>query len=145
MTIWEQIDQDLMQAQKEKKADAVSILRLLSSALKYERIKKRAELTDEDTIKILKSEIKKRHEAISDYDRGGRQDLVAKETGEIEFIEKYLPAQMSEEDVRAKVQAVLDTIEDKSNLGKVMGKVMAELKGQADGVLVKKIVEELQK
>jgi hypothetical protein len=145
MAIIEQIDKDFQQALKEKNMSAVSNLRLLSAALKYERIKKMADLVEDDAVRILKSEIKKRREAISDYEKGGRPELAAKEKVEIEFIEKYLPAQMSEDDVRAKVQLILQGIEDKENLGKVMGKVMAELKGQADGALVKKIVEELLK
>lgn len=124
---------------------AISNLRLLSAALKYERIKKMADLVEDDAVRILKSEIKKRREAISDYEKGGRPELAAKEQSEIEFIEKYLPAQMGEAEVKAKVQAILQGIEDKDNLGKVMGKVMAELKGQADGALVKKTVEELLK
>jgi uncharacterized protein len=145
MAIIEQIDKDFQQALKEKNLSAVSNLRLLSAALKYERIKKMADLTDEDAVRIFKSEIKKRREAINDYARGGRPELAAKEQAEIEFIEKYLPAQMGEDEVRAKVQAILKDIDDKGNLGKVMGKVMAELKGQADGAMVKHIVEELLK
>jgi len=144
-TIIEQIDKDFQQALKEKNQGAVSTLRLLSSALKYERIKKMADLTDEDALKVLKSEIKKRREAINDYEKGGRPELAAKEKAEIEMIEKYLPAQMEEAQVKVKVQAILQTLEDKDNLGKVMGQVMAELKGQVDGALVKKIVEDLLK
>jgi len=145
MALSEQIDKDFLQAFKTKNQGAVSTLRLLVAALKYERIKKMADLTDEDVIKVLKSEIKKRRESISEYDKGGRPELAAKEKEELVLLEKYLPAQMGEEEVKNKVQAVLKTIEDKDNVGKVMGKVMAELKGMADGALVKKIVEELLK
>lgn len=143
MTIIEQIDKDFQQAFKAKNEGAVSTLRLLNAAFKYERIKKMADLTDEDAIRILKSEIKKRREAINDYEKGQRPELVAKEKAEIVLIEKYLPAQMDEAEVRAKVQEIFQSLEDKDNLGKVMGKVMAGLKGQADGALVKKIVEDL--
>lgn len=145
MSILEQIDKDLHQALKEKKQDAVSTLRLINAALKYERIKKREDLIEEEELKILKSEIKKRREAINDYEKGQRPDLAAKEQSEIEFIEKYLPAQMDEAEVRMKVQAILETIEAKENFGKVMGQVMAELKGEVDGAMVKKIVEDLLK
>jgi uncharacterized protein len=143
MTILEQIDQDLLQALKSKDQKTTSTLRLLSAALKYERIKKMQDLTDEDAIKVLKSELKKRRESIIDYTQGNRPDLAAKEQAEIPMIEKYLPAQMGEEELKAKIQVILQNQEDKENSGKVMGKVMAELKGQADGGAVKKILDEL--
>jgi uncharacterized protein YqeY len=143
MTILEQIDQDLLQALKSKDQKTTSTLRLLSAALKYERIKKMQDLTDEDVIKVLKSELKKRRESIADYTQGNRPDLAAKEQEEIPMIEKYLPAQMGEAELKAKIQAILQNMADKENSGKVMGKVMAELKGQADGSAVKKILDEL--
>jgi len=155
MSILQQIDSDFQQALKDQNQNAMSTLRLILAALKYERIRKKADLTDDDAVKIIKSEIKKRKEAITDYAKGNRADLAAKEQAEIKIIEKYLPLQLSEEEVRAKVKAILDTLEDKDNAGKVMGKVMAEMKdpglgspreagqgGQADGALVRKIVEE---
>lgn len=142
MTIREQIDQDLLQALKSKNQDALSTLRLISAVLKNERIKKMQDLTDEDAVRILKSEIKKRREAINDYTQGNRPDLAEKEQKEIPLIEKYLPAQMGEDELKIKIKAILQDMPDKDNAGKVMGKVMAELKGQADGALVKKIVEE---
>jgi len=142
MSILEQINNDFQQAFKNREESAISTLRLLLAALKNERIKKMADLEDEDVIKILKSEIKKRNEAILDFQKGKRDDLVQKEKAEIKIIEKYLPAQMSEEQVWLKVRGILDQIEDKGNLGKVMGQIMSELKGGADGSLVRKIVEE---
>lgn len=145
MSILQQIDNDLTHALKARDESALSVLRLLSAALKYERIKKMADLTDDEAVKVLKSEIKKRRDAASDYTKGNRPELAAKEQQEVEFIEKYLPAQMSEAEIKTKVQEILASIEDKENSGKVMGKVMAELKNQADGALVKKAVEELLK
>ncbi len=124
---------------------AIAVLRLLMSALKYERIKKMADLTDEDAIKVFRSEIKKRRDSIVDYEKGNRPDLVAKEQSEITAIEKYLPLQMSEDELKQKITQILETLEDKDNAGKVMGKVMAELKGQADGATVKRLVEEIIK
>jgi hypothetical protein len=142
MSILEQINNDFQQAFKNREESAISTLRLILATLKNERIKKMADLEDEDVIKALKSEVKKRKEAILDYQKGQRNDLVQKEEAEIKIIEKYLPAQMSEQDVRQKVKEILGGLEDKGNLGKTMGVVMSQLKGQADGSLIKKIVEE---
>jgi len=142
MSILEQINNDYQQAFKKREESAISTLRLILAAAKNERIKKMADLNDEDVIKVLKSEMKKRKEAISDYQKGKRPDLAKKEEEEISIIAKYLPAQMSEEEARKKIKELLSQIQEKDNLGKVMGLVMKELKDQADGSLVKKIVEE---
>lgn len=142
MSILEQIDKDFQQALKAKDKDAVSTLRMILAATKNERIKKMQDLTDEDVVRVLKSEIKKRNEAIADYNKGGRQELAAKEQSEIEIVAKYLPPQLSEEEIRKAIKEILQKIENKENMGKVMGAVMAELKGKADGSLVKKIVEQ---
>jgi len=142
MAILEKIEADFQQAFKEQKKDVMSTLRLLLASLKNEKIKKMADLTDEDTIKIIKSEIKKRQEAIIEYQKGNREDLAAKEKQELSILNQYLPEQMSPEAVKTEVIRILSQLEDKDNIGRVMGAVMAELKGQADGSLVKKIVEE---
>ena len=142
MSILEQINKDFQQAFKNRETSRISTLRLFLAAAKNERIKKMADLEDEDVIKILKSEVKKRKEAISDFQKGERADLAAKEEAEIKIIEKYLPVALSEEDLRQKVQTILKQLEEKENLGRVIGSVMKELKGQADGSLVRKIVEE---
>ncbi|OGY42651.1 MAG: hypothetical protein A2Y82_02995 [Candidatus Buchananbacteria bacterium RBG_13_36_9] len=141
MPLLAQVENDYQQAFKERKESEISTLRLILAALKYERIKKMADLTDEDVINVLKSEVKKRNDAISDYEKGQRPELAAKEKQEIIILEKYLPAQLDENSIRKSVQAIIKENQE-ANVGKLMGLVMKELKGQADGNLVKKIVEE---
>ncbi len=145
MPILGKIDSDFKQALKERKPDAVSTLRLLLAALKNERIKKMADLTDEDAIKIIKSEIKKRKESIVEYEKGQRADLADKERQELEILNPYLPAQMDEGQIKSAIEKILAAMPDKENEGKVMGAVMSELKGQADGAQVRQIVSELLK
>ncbi len=142
MSLYSQIEKDYQQAFKNRAEDLVSTLRLFLAALKNERIKKKEDLTDDDVIKILKTEIKKRKEAIEEYMKATRSELADKEKKELAILEKYLPQQMSEQEIRDKVSQVLNQLPEKDNIGKVMGQVMAELKGQADGNLVRKIVEE---
>ncbi len=142
MSILDQIEKDYEQAFKAKEQDVVSTLRMLLVALKNEKIKKKEHLTDEDIIKVIKSEIKKRKEAIEEYNKAARQELASLEAKELEVLQKYLPEQMSEEMVRQKVQEILKGVSDKENFGKVMGVVMSQLKGSADGALVKQILEE---
>lgn len=145
MPILEKIDSDFKQAFKEKKQDAVSTLRLLMAALKNEKIKKMADLTDDDAIKIIKSEIKKRKEAIEAYEKAKRTDLADKEKRELEILNPYLPEQMDEGQIKSAVEKIIAAAPDKENEGKLMGAVMTELKGKADGALVRKIVSELLK
>ncbi|MCX6746471.1 MAG: GatB/YqeY domain-containing protein [Candidatus Parcubacteria bacterium] len=141
MSILEQIEKDFQQAFKERKASEVSTLRLILAALKNERIKKMADLDDDDVSRVMKSEIKKRKEAISDYEIGARQDLADREKAEIKIIEKYLPAQLEEKVIREKIKEILKKT-DQDNLGKLMGQIMKDLQGQADGNQVRKILEE---
>ena len=141
MTTLEQIEKDYVQAFKNKEVSVISTFRLLLAALQNEKIKLKTDLKEEDVIKIVKSEIKKRKESIEEYDKANRQDLADKEKNELNTLEKYLQEQMSEEEIKIKVLEVLNKLDDKDNLGKVIGQVMAVLKGQADGNLVRKIVE----
>lgn len=142
MSILDKIEKDYEQAFKAREQNVVSTLRMLLAALKNEKIKKMAHLEDEDIFKVIKSELKKRREAIADYTKGNREDLATIEEKEAIILQQYLPAQLTEDDIRAKVKAIIAKAEDTSNLGKVMAAVMVDLKNQADGTLVRKIVEE---
>ncbi len=141
MSLLEQIEKDFQQAFVKKEQAVVSTLRLLLAALKNERIQKKEDLKDEDVVKVIKSEIKKRKESIIEYEKANRQELADKEKKELEILEKYLPKQMSEEEIEKKVKEIINQLEDKENIGKVMAAVMSELKDKADGSLVKQIVE----
>ncbi len=145
MKILEQLDIDFNQALKKRDELVVLTLRQLKSALVNAEIaKKRQKLTDEEIIKVLKSEVKKRREAIELYRKGGRNDLADKEEKEIEIVSKYLPAELGAEEVRKKVKEVIAQVGagGPTDFGKVMGMVMKEFKGQADGTLVNQIVKE---
>jgi uncharacterized protein YqeY len=142
MPILAQIEFDYEQAFKARKQGEVSTLRLLLAALKNERINKKADLDEQDIIGVIKREIKKRKEAIEDYEKGDRMDLATREKEEVLILERYMPAQMTADEIRVKVKEILAQLEEKDNVGKVIGKVMAEFKGLADGSVVRKIVEE---
>ncbi|MBI2075530.1 MAG: GatB/YqeY domain-containing protein, partial [Candidatus Harrisonbacteria bacterium] len=99
------------------------------------------ELTDDEVMEVIGKEAKKRKESIVSFEAGGRADLAAEEKKELEILSVYLPAQMSEEDVRAAILRIVAASPSKA-LGPVMKAAMAELKGRADGALVGKIVKE---
>jgi len=124
-----------------------SVLRLLLSAINYYEIKKGGAgyiATDEDVLSVIQKETKQRKDSIEQFKAGGRQDLVDKETKELEFLIVYLPKQMSDEEIRNLVKEAIRqtgaaTLKD---IGKVMGTLMSKIKGKADGAIVSKIVKE---
>lgn len=143
MTILTTIESDLKDAIKSKNELLSSTLRMLKSDIMYEKTKGTEDLTDEKIIEVLTRSAKRRREAITEYEKGGRNDLADKEKKELEIIMKYLPQQMSESEIASyidKIIASMGTI-TKKDIGKVMGQVMKDLKGKADGQLVKQIVQ----
>jgi len=144
MPIKEKIEKDLIEALRAKDRTRMAALRLLKSALENKRIELMKALKDEEVINVLRSEAKKRKESIEAYEAAERDDLVKVEKEELEIIESYLPAQMSEEEVEKKVKEIFEKIpEDQRDFGKVMGMVMKELKGKADGAVVNKVVKKI--
>ncbi len=145
MEIIKQLEEDLVEAMKAKRETELSVLRMLKTALKNKSIELKNDLTADEALAVLKSEAKKRRDSIDAFKDGGREDLAEKEATELLILEKYLPEQMSEDQVREEAKKIIDelTEEQKNNFGAVMGQVMAKLKGKADGGLVGKIVKEL--
>lgn len=143
----QQLQEQLKQSMLAKDALKTSVLRLLLSAINYYEIQKGGagyEATDEDVLAVMQSEAKKRRESIEQFKAGGRQDLVDKETKELEILQSYLPAQMGEEVIRNLVkQAITETgVTSMADMGKVMGVLMPKVKGKADGGLVSKVVKD---
>ncbi len=134
------ITADLVQAMKAKDSLKVSTLRTLVAAIKNAQIAKRGVLTDQEAEAVLAKEAKKRTEAIELYQKAKRQELVDKETAELKLIKTYLPQAMSEAEVKALVDEVLKTAEDK-NFGSVMKAVMQKAQGKADGKMVAELVK----
>ena len=146
----QQLRDELKKSMLAKDAMKTSVLRMLISAIGYYEIQKGGagyEATDEDVLSVIQREVKMRRDAIDQFIKAGRDDLVAKETKELSLLEVYLPEQLSEEDIRNFVkQAIMDAKASSSDMGKVMGSLMPKVKGKADGGLVSKIVrEELRK
>lgn len=136
---------DLNAALKSGDSPTVSTLRLLISALSYEKIAKQHELSDDEIIAVFKKEAKKRLESIELYRSGQRADLAEKEEKELALIRTYLPRDLSEDQIRQRVIFLVNNLsdEDKANFGRVMQTIMAELKGKADGGVISKVVKEV--
>ena len=145
MGLEDQIRNDMNGALKSGQKEKLSTLRTALSQIKDERINKRKDLTDEDVIGVLMRAVKSRKDSIDLYRKGGRQDLVDKETAEVELIQSYLPEQMPEDEVKKIIAEIVQSsgASDIKDIGKVMGPAMARLKGKADGKLVQQIARSL--
>lgn len=140
----EKIQQDVKDALKSGNSQKRMVLSMVISAVKNKEIEKRSELSDEEMVDVIASEIKKRRDSVAQYEKGGRPELAESEKQEIDILMGYMPEQMSEEEIRAEVQkAISDTgAKDVKEMGKVLGTLMPKVKGKADGQLVSQIVKE---
>ena len=121
-------------------------IRMVEAAIKNAEIEKRgAELPESDVLAILQRQVKQRRESIEQFEKGGRDDLAENERVEIAIIEHYLPRQLSREEVTARAQSVIEQVgaSGPGDRGKVMGMLMRELRGEADGSLVNAVVSGL--
>jgi len=145
MGLKEQIPEDLKNALRNKNTLELSVLRMLQSALKNKEIdKKKKALTDEDAISVVGAEIKKRRDAAREFEKVNRPDAADQEKAEIEILMKYMPEQMSEDEIRAAVKNTIVEAQAQSmkDIGKVMKVLMPLVKDKADGSAVNKIVKE---
>ena len=148
MTLKEQIDHDFIESYKGNETEVVSVLRMLRSAIKNTEINEKKTLDESEILKIIKKEAKQRVDSISEYKKADRIDLAIKEESELKILQKYLPAQISIEEITKIVDETIAQTGAQSinDLGKVMGAALSKLKEQADGAVVAKIVRErLQK
>jgi uncharacterized protein YqeY len=146
MNLKDKINSDLKDAMKSHDKIKLNTVRSIRALiLEFEKSGTAKELTTEDEIKLLSSAAKKRREAAEQYENAGRNELADIEKRELEIIETYLPKQLSEDEILKKVKELANTIgaKTKADFGKLMGPVMQALKGQADGNLIRKVVEKV--
>jgi uncharacterized protein YqeY len=143
MGLRERIDGDIKAAMKSGAKDKVSALRMLAAALKNKEIDKRRPLTDDEVVETVRSLIKQRKDSIEQFAKGGRQDLVDKETAEVAVLEVYLPQQLSREEVEALVREAIGQTgaQGAKDMGKVMKALIPLVGGRADGKLLSELVK----
>lgn len=148
MSIKDQITSDLKKAMKAKEQDRLRVLRSIKAKLMEKEISERkdgeASLNDDQALDVLIKAAKQRRESITQFEQGGRTDLVENEKMELDIIESYLPKMLNEDEVRAIVKEKIFAMgaTGPQDMGKVMGPLMGALKGKADGSLVSKLVRE---
>ena len=137
--------EDLKQALRNEDKVRRSVIRLVMSAIKNTEISRQADLTDPDILGIIAKEVKQRRESIEAFKQGNRQDLVAQEEAEMAVLEEYLPQQMTRDEIIAEARRVIAEVgaQGPGDKGKVMPKLIPQLKGRADGREINEIVTEL--
>jgi uncharacterized protein YqeY len=145
VTIVDRLEADLKEALRARDAVRTSTIRLARAALQNAVIDRRRPLSDDEVVAVLQHEVKRRREAIEGYERGGRDDLVQKEKLEMAILLGYLPAPLSEDEVRGFVRQVVAEGggATERDFGRVMGQVMRRAAGRADGKMVERIVREV--
>ena len=140
----ERILNDLVSAMKNKDKETLTVLRMVKGAIQLEEINKKQELNDEDVIAVISKQIKTRKESIVEFEKAGRNDLIDQTKVEIDILTKYMPEQLSEEEVIKVIDEAFTTIkpEKPSDMGKLMGFVTPKLKGKADMSFVSKTIKE---
>lgn len=145
MSLLSTLNDDMKTAMKAKDKDTLQVVRMLKASIQNEQIKAGHDLNEDEELTVLSREMKQRRDALSEFEQAGREDLIEKVKVEIAIVEKYLPAQLSEAELREIVQQAITKVNASSakEFGKVMGVVMPLVKGKADGNQVNAIVKEL--
>ena len=141
MSIREQILADIKEAMKAKDEFKRDALRTLNAALKQVEVDQRIEMTDEVVLPLLQKEIKKRADSVELYLKGAREDLAKKEQSEIELIKTYLPAQLSDDELKDKIKSIIEKVG--KNLGAVMKMAKDEIGASAEAKRISMIAKEL--
>ncbi|WP_046214709.1 GatB/YqeY domain-containing protein [Paenibacillus wulumuqiensis] len=145
MSLSERLNENMKQAMRDKDKFKLSTIRMVRSTIKNLEIDLKRDLNDEEVLDILSREIKQRKDALQEFEKAGRDDLTSNLRAEIEIISEYLPAQLSEEEIKVIVQqTILETgASSKADMGKLMSALMPKVKGRADGKVVNQTVQQL--
>lgn len=140
----EKINNDLKEAMKSKDSFRLSVIRMVKGAMQLEKANPREELTDDEVIKVISKQIKMRKDAISEFESAGREELVLQNQREIEILNTYMPAQLSEEEIDKIIDDVFEEVRPTSSkdMGMIMKKVSPLIRGKADMSLVSQKIKE---
>ncbi len=139
----EKLKQDMVEAMKAKDKERLTTIRMIKGDLDKEHIDKKREINDDLLIEVVNRGIKQRKDSIAEFEKGGRNDLIEKTQAEIEILQSYLPAQLSEEEVSLIIDEAFQIVnpEGPRDMGKIMKEVQPKLKGRADMKQVSEIIK----
>ena len=145
MPLLDRLSSELKESLKARNQLKVEVIRLLKSSIKNKEIEKLSPLTDEEILGVIISAAKQRRDSIEQFQKGGREDLVQKETSELEILQTFLPQQLSDKEVENEIKAIITETGASSpkDMGKVMKVLIPRIKGRADGAKVSSLVKEI--
>ena len=145
MSLKETLMQDLKTAMKTKDKRAKDTITMVRAAIKQKEVDERVELDDEGVLKVLSKEIKERRGSIEEFEKAGRDELVESTKAEIDVLRKYMPEQLSEEELEKLIRQVMEenNITEKKQMGLLMKNIMPKVQGRADGKAVNAIVNRI--
>lgn len=140
----EQLQKDMIEALKNKEKERLTVIRMVKAALDKERIDKKVEITDDLLVDVVNKQIKMRNDSITEFKKANRLDLITKTEEEIEVLKKYLPEQLSIEEVDKIIDEVFEIVkpESQKDFGKIMKEIMPKVKGKADMKLISDKIKE---
>lgn len=140
----EQLDKDMVEAMKAKEKERLMVIRMVKAALKQEQIDHKKELNDDLLIDVVNKQIKMRKDSITEFEKGNRTDLIEATQKEIDILLKYLPEQLSKEEVEKIIDQIFAEVkpEGQKDMGKVMKEAQAQLKGKTDMKEVSTMIRE---
>ena len=144
MSLLQQLTSYMVSAMKNRDKETLNVVRMLKAAVQNEQIELGHDLSANEEIAVMAREYKQRKESLEEFEKAGREDLINQAKNELAIVEKYMPKQLSKDEVTKIVKEVIDELNASSmkNFGQVMGAVMPKVQGQADGKLVNQVVKE---
>ncbi len=144
MMLAERINNDLKDSMKNKDSFKLGVIRMIKGAMQLEKKDPRAELTDEEVIKVISKQIKMRNDAIAEFEKANRQDLISQNEKEIEILNSYLPPRLSDEEINKILDDTFSLVNPTSSkdMGKIMKEVSSKVAGRADMSVVSALIKE---
>ena len=143
MTLLEQLSKDMVEAMKSKDSFTLGVIRMAKGAIQLEAINKKQELTNDDMVAVISKQIKMRNDSIAEFAKAGREDLVEQNKKEIEILNKYMPAQLSDDEINTIIQEAFDKLNPTAkDMGLIMKELSPKLKGKADMGYVNSVIKD---
>lgn len=144
MTLLEQIQKDMVSSMKEKDSFTLGVLRMVKGAVQLEAINKKKELSDDEVVSVIAKQIKMRNDSIAEFEKAGRDDLVEQNKKEVVLLNKYMPAQLSDDEINNVIDEVFSIVNPSGikDIGSIMKEISPRVKGKADMGKVNAIIKD---
>lgn len=145
MTLKDRLMDDMKVSMKNKDTLRKSVITMIRASVKQKEVDNRVELTDDDVIELIAKQLKQRNDALVEFEKAEREDLITQTKAEIEILASYLPQQLTDEELEAVVRDAVAEVNAQSikDMGKIMGKVMAVAKGRVDGKRINEMAKKI--